>query len=168
MCVPHLGPAAVLLSQAGSSSALITVMDLFSASEMMQFYLFIFLSGVLRPSVSGICNGCSAVSQQYHLCQLLLQYLSVCINQSFSWALLICVECLYMFKFWNMTSSSYAIHVSGSLNCFAKRKQNWLCFHIPFTAKFSRNVLGQEEERQSTNHLDLDILAKKALNFIRK
>lgn len=89
---PRLGPAAVL-SQAGSSSALITVMDLFSASKMMQFYLFIFLSCMLRPSVFGVYNGCSTVSQQYHLCQLLLQYLAVCINQSFSWAFLICVEC---------------------------------------------------------------------------
>lgn len=79
----------------------------------------------------------------------------------------LCGVCLYVFKFWNMTSSSYAIHVSGSLNWFAKGKQNWLCFHIPFTAKFSRNVQGQEEERQSTSHLNLETLAKKALNFSR-
>lgn len=68
-----------------------------------------------------------------------------------------------MFKFWNMTSSSYAIHVLGSVNCFAKGKQNWLCFRIPFTAKFSRNVRGQEEERQSTTHLNLEVLAKKRI-----
>lgn len=76
--------------------------------------------------------------------------------------------CPYMLKFWNMTSSSYASHVLGSLNCFAKGKQNWLCFHILFTAKFSRNVWGQEEERQSTSHLNLEILAKKPLSIIRK
>lgn len=62
--------------------------------KMMQFYLFIFLCGTLRPSVAGLCNGFSTVSRQYHLYQLLLQYLSVCINQSFSWAFLICVECV--------------------------------------------------------------------------
>lgn len=95
MCgVPLLSPAPFLLSQAGRSSALITVMDLFNARKMMQFYLFIFLSGMLRPSVSGIRNGCSTASQQYHLCQLLLQYLCVSINQSFSWAFLICGECV--------------------------------------------------------------------------
>lgn len=57
-------------------------------------YLF-FLSGLLRPSISGECNSCSAVSQQYHLCWLLLLlYLSVWINRSFSWAFLICVQCV--------------------------------------------------------------------------
>lgn len=91
--VHHLEPAAVLC-QAGSSSALITLMVLFSASEMMQFCLFIFLSGMLRRTLSGVRNSCSAVSQQYHLCQLLLLYLFVHINQSLSWAFLICVYCV--------------------------------------------------------------------------
>lgn len=144
--VHHLGPAAVLC-QAGSSSALITSMVLFSASEMMQFYLFIFLPGMLRRTVSGVCNSCSAVSQQCHLCQLLLLYLSVHINQCLSWAFLICVYCVcvHVFKFWSVAFSSYAIHVSGSLNCIIKGKQNCLCFHVPFSAKFSRNLLGQQE-----------------------
>lgn len=94
MCgVPHLRPAPVLLSQAGRSSLLITVMD-FNARKMMQFHLFISLSGLLRLSVSGVCNGCNTASQQYHLCQLLPQCLCVSINQSFSWAFLICGECV--------------------------------------------------------------------------
>lgn len=88
------GIPAPVLSQAGRSSALITVMDLLNARKMMPFYLFSFLSGLLRPSVSGVHNGCSTASQQYHICQLLLQYLCVSINQSFSWAFLICWECV--------------------------------------------------------------------------
>lgn len=95
-CVVSLIWDLLLFSAARQAAALPSsvLMDFFSASKMMQFYLFIFLSGMLRPSVSGVCNGCSTVSQQYHLCQLLLQYLSVCINQNFSWAFLICMECV--------------------------------------------------------------------------
>lgn len=96
MCgVPHERPAPGLLSQAGRISAFITVMDFFNARKMMQFYLLIFLSGLLRPSASGVPNGCSTASQQYNFCQLLLQCLSVSINQSFSWAFLICGECVH-------------------------------------------------------------------------
>ena len=58
----------------------------------------------------------------------------------------LCRVCLYVFKFWNMTSSSYAIHVSGSLNCFAKGKQNWLCFYIPFTAKLTEMYKGRRRK----------------------
>lgn len=69
--------------------------DGFNARKMMKFHLFISLSGLLRSSVSGVCNGCSTASQQYHLCQLLPQCLCVSINQCFSWAFLICGECVY-------------------------------------------------------------------------